>query len=149
MPNFKVVKVISFLLFLMMFNLSFGQRFQQYKPSHISVKSKLGFVIAHRSNMAHLPHKITQAVEICLAQQDLSNTAWANNYKKGVRGVSFMFQDFGNKNVLGQGISLFGHTSFPIYQGEKFGFLDFRLGTGVAYVTKKYDFRNTKAPRTL
>lgn len=89
--------------------------------------------------MAHLPQKSVKSFELCFAQQDLNNTAWTNVYKMPVRGVSLMFQDFGNSQVLGQGISLFGHTSFPIVQGEKFGFLDFRLGTGVAFVTKRYD----------
>ena len=89
--------------------------------------------------MAHLPNRSVKGIEICFAQQDESNTAWANGYKNPIRGLSLKYQDFGNHLVLGKGISLFGHTSFPIIQGEKFGFLDFRLGTGLSYITKRYD----------
>ena len=118
---------------------SFSQRFQQFYPSSITLKSKVGFLIAHRASMAHLPKKNNIAFELDFSQQDQSNTAWDRNYKHPLRGVSLMYQDFGNKEVLGQGYAIFGHTSFPIIQKPKFGFLDFRIGTGLSYITKRYD----------
>jgi len=118
---------------------TYGQRFQQYYPTSISLKSKVGFLIAHRAKMEHLPQKNNVGFELAFAQQDNSHTQWDQSYKHPQRGFSVMFQDFGNKDVLGQGYSLFAHTSFPIIQKQGFGFLDFRLGTGFAYVTKRYD----------
>ena len=118
---------------------TYGQRFQQYYSTSISLKSKVGFLIAHRTSMAHLPKKNNVAFELEFSQQDKSNTQWDRSYKHPQRGISFMFQDFGNAEVLGQGYSIFAHTSFPIIQKAKFGFLDFRLGTGLAVVTKPYD----------
>lgn len=89
--------------------------------------------------MAHLPQKNVQGIELNFSQHDHSNTTWTNIYKGAVRGLSFKFQDFGNPDQLGQGFTLFGHTSFPLIQGPKFGFLDFRIGTGMAYLTRKFD----------
>lgn len=117
----------------------FGQRFQQFKPSQITLRSKGGFLIAHRSNMSHLPQKNAYAFELELTQQDMGNNGWAEVYKNPLRGISFQYQDFGNRDVLGVGYSIFAHTTFPLYQGPKFGFLDFRGGTGLGYVTKRYD----------
>jgi Lipid A 3-O-deacylase (PagL) len=122
-----------------MLNLSFGQRFQQFKPTSLSLISKGGFLIAHRANMAHLPDKNTYAFEVEIVRQDTSINGWNEIYKNPLRGLSLQYQDFGNKVILGQGYSLFAHTTFPIIQKEKFGFLDFRLGTGIGVVTKKYD----------
>lgn len=120
-------------------NVSFGQRFQQFKPTQISVKSKGGFLIAHRANMSHLPYKNTHAFEIDFSQQDVSNNQWAEVYKNPLRGLSFQYQDFGNREMLGQSFSLFAHTTFPLIQRAKFGFLDFRICTGAGYLTKPYD----------
>lgn len=89
--------------------------------------------------MSHLPDKNTRGIELNFSQHDHSKTEWTKYYKGAVRGVSFKFHDFGNTDELGQGYTIFGHTSFPIIQGPKFGFLDFRLGTGLSYVTKSYD----------
>jgi hypothetical protein len=133
------VKLSSFFLLMMLSMSAYGQRFQQYYPTSISLKSKVGFLIAHRANMAHLPERNNVGFELEFAQQDKSNTQWDQSYKHPQRGFSLMYQDFGNKEILGHGYSIFGHTSFPIIQKEKFGFLDFRLGTGFAYVTKPYD----------
>jgi Lipid A 3-O-deacylase (PagL) len=133
------VKLLSiFLLVLISFG-SFGQKFQQFKPNTITLKSKGGFLIAHRANMAHLPEKNVGSFELDFSKQDKSLTRWSRLYKNPLLGVSLMYQNFGNPTVVGQGFSLFGHTSFPLVQRQKFGFLDFRLGSGVGYVTRRYD----------
>lgn len=133
------MKLSSFLLFFLLVNASFGQRFQQFLPTQISLNSKAGFLIAHRSNMSHLPQKNVLGLELEFSRQDLGNNGWADVYKNPLAGVSLQMQDFGNPNVLGQGYAIYAHTTFPIFQGPKFGFLDFRGGTGLAFVTKKYD----------
>jgi hypothetical protein len=137
--EFVVVKLVSFFLFSLLSLSCFGQKFQQFLPTTITAKSKVGFLIAHRANMAHLPQKNVGAIELDFSQQDRSATTWARTYKQPVKGVSFMYQNFGNPNALGHGYSIFAHTSFPLVQRARFGFLDFRLGSGIAYVTKRYD----------
>jgi len=89
--------------------------------------------------MLHLVEKNTSTFELEFTQQDTKTGYWDSAYKHPLRGFSLSYQDFGNKVALGQGYTAFAHTTFPIYQGEKFGFFDFRIGTGLAYVTKKYD----------
>ena len=108
-------------------------------PSNITAKSKIGFLIAHRANMAHLPQKNVGSFELDFSQQDLSGTNWSRLYKSPMRGISLMYQNFGNPEVVGHGYAIFAHTSFPIIQKPKFGYLDFRLGSGLGFVTKRYD----------
>lgn len=134
-----MVKLIGFLGLLLLQVSLFGQRFQQYTPSTISLQSKIGLLIAHRASMAHLPDKSPYAFELELSQQDASNSAWSSIYKHPMRGVSIGYQDFGNDAVLGQGYSASVHTAFPIIQDDRFGFFDFRLNTGVGWVNRKYD----------
>ena len=134
-----VLKLLSFFLFFLLISVSYGQRFQQLKPTSVSLRSKGGFIIAHRANMAHLPDKNTYAFELELTRQDTVHNGWNDIYKNPLKGISVQYQDMGNREVLGQGISIFAHTSFPLIQRPKFGFLDFRLATGFGFLTKKYD----------
>ncbi|UKN01670.1 acyloxyacyl hydrolase [Paracrocinitomix mangrovi] len=133
------MKLFTFLLLILLSHLSLGQRFQQFVPTSINLRSKGGFLIAHRANMAHLPQKNCVAFELELTQQDVSNSAWNKMFKGAYRGISLQYHDFGNKEVLGKGFSIFPHTTFPLYQGKKFGALDFRIGTGLSIETKAYD----------
>lgn len=117
----------------------------QAQPFSISVLPKTGVLLSHRPTMSHLIKKRNTAVELSFTKQDNTESYWSTNYRFPSRGVSFMFQDFGNSEVLGTSVSVFRFTKFPIFQSEKWGFLDFRLGNGVSYITKKYNsFTNKK-----
>lgn len=118
---------------------------QDERPLSIAFIPKTGLLFAHRPTMSHLVKKRNTAFELEFSKQDNSKSVWSNRYKFPSRGVSIMFQDFGNQEVLGTSVSIFRFTKFPIFQSEKWGFLDFRLGNGVSYITKKYDaFNNIK-----
>ena len=102
-------------------------------------------ITAHRPTMEHLPKNRSSILELTFQKQDISNSKWSNAYKFPSRGYSIAFQDYGNKEVLGQAISIYRFTKFSLLQNEKIGFIDFKLGNGISFITEKYDpVGNTK-----
>ena len=89
--------------------------------------------------MSHLVKDRNTAFEIDFCQQDNRRNFTTNAFRFPSRGFSIQYQDYGYKDVLGTSIAVLQFTKFNLIQKKKFGFLDFRIGAGVAYVTKKYD----------
>lgn len=117
---------------------------QSEGPVSVSFIPKTGFLMAHRKTIHHLVKDRNNAFELEISTQDVSDNTWSKIYRHPSRGFSFMYHNFGYEEVLGSSITLFRFTKFPIYQSERFGFLDFRLGNGISYITKKYDKHQNK-----
>ena len=101
--------------------------------------------MAHRETMHHLVKNRSNVVELEFSRQDNSKGVWSKLLKYPSKGTALVFQDYGNPEVLGVSFTVFRFTKFPIVQSDKWGFVDFRLGQGVSYITKKYDpFVNKK-----
>jgi len=112
---------------------------QENPPHSIGAIYKTGALIAHRQTMKHLVQKRTNAFELEFSKQDTTDSFWSKRFRHPSKGFSFVFQDYGNREVLGTSFSFFRFKKFPIIQSEKFGFLDFKLGNGISYISKKYD----------
>ena len=118
---------------------------QQLGPYSIDLSPKVGSLLAHRETMTHLVQNHSKAIELEFLRQDTSKGVWSSIYKYPSRGLTLQFQDYGNPEILGQSFTVFRFTKFCIFQSEKWGFIDFRLGNGISYITKKYDqFNNPK-----
>ncbi|MEX1002641.1 MAG: acyloxyacyl hydrolase [Crocinitomicaceae bacterium] len=133
------MKLLHFILFLGLLHNGLSQKRNSWVPGSVSLHSKTGFLIAHRANMSHLAQKNSYAFELELSQQDTTSNRWAEIYKKPFRGVSLQYQNFGNSKVLGNGLTIFAHTAFPLYSNDRFGTIYFRGGTGISYITKIYN----------
>ncbi len=131
--------------FLFMLSIGVSALAQREGPFSIAVMPKTGLLLAHRATMTHLVQKRTVALELEFSRQDTSRSVWSSIYRYPSRGTSILYQDYGNQAVLGSSFTFFRFTKFPIFQSEKWGFIDFRLGNGISYITKKYDqFNNPK-----
>lgn len=108
-------------------------------PLSISVLPKTGFLIAHRPNMSHLVKDRNTALEIEFSMQDNERNFTSNDYRFPSRGISFQYHNYGYKDVLGSSYSILQFTKFSLIQNKKFGFLDFRIGSGISFITKEYD----------
>ena len=132
------------LLFLLLVLTKIGVS-QNEGPFSITFSPKTGSLLAHRETMVHLVQDRTNVFELEFSRQDTSKGVWSKIFKYPSVGLSLAYQDYGNKDVLGTSFTVFRFTKFPIYQSEKWGFVDFRLGSGVSYITKKYNqFNNIK-----
>ena len=114
----------------------FGQNKQ---PLSVSFLPKTGFLVSHRPIMSHLVKDRNTAFEIEISQQDTRRNFSSTYYRFFSRGVSLHYQDFGYDDVLGRAYSLLQFTRFNLVQRPAFGFLDFRVGSGLAYLTHQYD----------
>src|SRR5690606_35998584 len=98
-----------------------------------------GSLMAHRLTMDHLVKDRNNVFELEFSRQDTSGGVWSQIFRHPSRGLALAYQDYGNPTVLGSSFSAFRFIKFPLVQSFKWGFVDFRLGTGVSYITKKYD----------
>lgn len=118
---------------------------QNSGPFSIGLQYKNGFLWAHRETMHHLVEGRNHVIELELSRQDTSGTPSSDLYQYPIKGSSLIFHDYGYRPVLGVSATYSRFTKFPIYQSKKWGFVDFRLGQGISYITEKYDdFENKK-----
>lgn len=89
--------------------------------------------------MSHLVKDNNTAYELEFSQQDNSRNYTANAYRFPSRGFALSYHDYGYRDVLGIGFGCLQFTKFNILQHKKFGCIDFRIGSGVAFISKEYD----------
>lgn len=134
--------VFLFLLFAVSMNSVFAQN---EGPFSIGFSAKTGSLMAHRQTMNHLVKDRNNVYELEFSRQDTGYNVWSHLFRYPSRGFAMAYQDYGNPEILGTSFSAFKFLKFPIVQNEKWGFVDFRLGTGISYITRKYDkLQNSK-----
>jgi len=96
-----------------------------------------GFLIAHHVEMeiynSHFP-----SFEFSISQASYGKRQWESLYNYPVMGVTYYNAWLGNSNDLGQAHAVFPFISFPWLKDDK-NELNFRMGAGLAYLTKKFD----------
>jgi hypothetical protein len=112
---------------------------QNGKPIFLTLTSKGGFMMAHRPFMEHLIQKNTWGFELSLSRQMNDTNYFSRKSNFPLNGLSFEVRNFGYDEVLGYAYSLFKYQNFTVIQTQSNWCLDFKLGTGLAYITKKYD----------
>lgn len=117
---------------------------QREGPFSIGLKPKAGALLVHRQTMTHLVEDRNFAYELEFSRQNNSGDLWSKAFRNPSSGLSLVYHDYGNTEVLGTSFSIYRFTKFPIYQSEKWGFFDFKLGNGISYISKKYDEFNNK-----
>lgn len=100
-------------------------------------RANYGFLIAHHVEMeiynSHFP-----SFEFTIAQASYGKRQWESFYNYPVTGIAYWNAWLGNSRDLGQAHALFPYISFPWAKNEK-SELNFRLGAGLAYLTKRFD----------
>ena len=119
---------------------NFGYAQDDKDGSEIYLQSKGGFLMAHRSAMAHLVRYGTYGFELGYIKH-LQSSAADQWYRHPAIGLSLEFRNFGYDEVLGQAISASYFFDHPIFQSPDF-FVDFQYGTGLGYLTKIYDLED-------
>lgn len=112
---------------------------QLQKPDCISFSPKGGFLIAHRPNMSHLLKSNSSGYEFTAWYQVKDSSIHTQRHKNPLYGVSAEIRSFGYKEVLGNAYSITGYMVFPLLQWKQNNFFDLTVGTGIGYLTEKYD----------
>jgi len=111
---------------------------QNETPYFLTLSNKGGIMTAHRPVMAHLVREKTVGFELAISKQQIESSSFSFKHKYPINGVSIEYRNFGYDDVLGHAFSILQYQNFIVFQSEKNVCLDFKMGTGISYITKKY-----------
>lgn len=110
-----------------------------------------GFIIAHSPFMRHLAVSHPTGVELNLQKQTTGAKSWHQLYQFPTIGYSFVYFNYHNPK-LGHSFAVTAYVNKTLLKSER-GSLNFRLGLGLAYLTRVYDqetnFKNSVASLPL
>ena len=110
-----------------------------------------GFIISHSPFMRHLAVSHPTGFELNLQKQTTGKRNWHQLYQFPKIGYSLVYFDFHNP-VLGQAYAASSYINKTLVKTRK-GELNYRLGLGIAYLTKVYDqeknYKNSVASSSL
>ncbi len=99
---------------------------------------RLGNLITHREDMAHLPKGKSSVIEI---NYFFRRKIFTNDLHES--GLSLTYGSLGNKAILGEFFGLSTFYKLPIFSSDKQEF-NFRVGAGLGYVTKIFNLENNQ-----
>jgi len=106
-----------------------------------------GFLYAHTDDARPLEAHI-HAIEISFAKTNNTDKVWNKYYKNAQIGYNFVYMDLGNQNLSGKVYALGTNFQFRI-AGKSKNYLSARFGTGIAYITKKFDVYSNRKNMAL
>ena len=130
----------------------YGQKVQvnEAKPLRLNVKASynLGFMLAHRTKMQHIPKELTNGLEISIEKQSNNTKDWEKIYNNPTAGISFLATGTGNYDIMGTAFGLNGYFLFPLIKTKKFN-LSTSWGWGLGWISKKFDPINNYENNTI
>ncbi|NUM32143.1 MAG: acyloxyacyl hydrolase [Bacteroidetes bacterium] len=101
-----------------------------------------GFLYAHTADARNLEAHI-QGFEVSYSQINNTGKAWSNYYRDAEVSYNFLFMNLGNPDITGKIYSLGTNFNFNI-KGNANSHIALRMGTGLGYITQKFDFYNNR-----
>jgi hypothetical protein len=126
-------------LFVLSFVVGHESAFAQ-KPSQpytFGINYLPGFLIGHRSDIKNMEAHV-QGVELQFKSKTPSNY-WSTFYSKPQLGMKVFYMDLGLE-ITGKAFSIIPTVDFSLKKYRN-GEINFGIGTGVGYVTEKFDAR--------
>ncbi|GEO05357.1 hypothetical protein AAE02nite_30210 [Adhaeribacter aerolatus] len=99
-----------------------------------------GSVMVHTPKIRHFAGTHPRGLELNLQKQTTGNRYWQQLYRYPRIGLSLTYFQYQNP-VLGQSLAFSPYLSLPVLQKSK-NEVYFRFGTGLAYLTNRYDFEH-------
>lgn len=110
-----------------------------FSDSRFGATGHAGFMIAHHATMKYLVKGHIRGGELNWSMPTFGKEQWERDYYYPEYGVSVMYLDLSNPNVLGNLYGGFAFMNFPSAFKERSVRLNFRLGFGVAYISRAFD----------
>ncbi|WP_170853682.1 acyloxyacyl hydrolase [Lishizhenia tianjinensis] len=129
----------NFYILCMLMLLSFTG-IAQKKNYALSIHGAGGFLLAHRSVMAHLPQQHTGALNFRLSFLGKDGKYWQQLMNQPTYGLDVHFTSLGNKNLLGKGIAGLYFVDVPL--SKSLFYPSVYGGAGLAWVEKIYDVQH-------
>jgi len=146
--NISLFKYFLISYFVILFNIKINAEnsFNKNDSSKYYLESKVhyGFIMPHHKYIQYLTTGHFPAFEISYGKQANGKKQWHQLYNYPYVGFSFWTANMANPKVLGSVYTVYPYLKFKLIERRKFDF-NFRFGTGIAYVTKKFEsFDNYK-----
>jgi hypothetical protein len=125
--------LVIFTLFIVRISLS-----QDSLNWGIEIKPKLGFLLAKRGEVGHLPRSHSFGGEISYVNHTNGRKKWHSTFNYPTIGATLFFGSPGNKDVLGSFLGSYAFMEFPFYKSDHYEVL-WKVGTGLGYGDKVYD----------
>lgn len=147
------MRIPLLLIFLLFLGQSFGQNkdlLGSYAQS-IDFKYKLGFLIAHREAMAHLPQSHFHSYELSYDFHSRGYKGWEQAHQNPKFGVMALAVLNDNKEVLGNAFGMAGTLTLPKKRWGKNAAwsLNNKIALGLGYVTKRFDLEGNPKNITI
>jgi hypothetical protein len=98
----------------------------------------VGKVIKHTPKFTAPIPRSSAAMDVNFVWQTYGKKEWQQRRNFPQIGLGLTYTDYGNNQVFGNAVGIYPNILIPILRGKKLDFT-FRLGDGVAYVTRKYN----------
>ena len=96
-----------------------------------------GSILRHNDRVGNLIKGPTRGGEIAIEFQTMGEKAWHQFLNFPEIGAGLVFMDFGNPQMLGQGIALYPYMNVPLIRTDFFR-LNLKPGAGVGFLNKRY-----------
>lgn len=129
------MRLVSFLLFTLFF---LQNGVSQTREWGIEVSPKVGFLMAHRGVMAHMPVQHAYGGEISYFIQTSGSKNYQHVYNYPKAGITLFGSTVGNNQLMGQVYGAYSFIDFPFTKSKRSEFSG-RLGLGGGWITKVFD----------
>ncbi len=102
-----------------------------------------GAIFKHSQEVAHISNANPSSIEIHLRHRFTGKELWESRLNYPSAGWFLGYTDMNNPEVLGEAFHLGTYMAFPLIRKNRAEF-EFRIGTGITYVTKKFDLENNR-----
>lgn len=137
MVNKILIKSVLLLIFINL-KFSFAQKITS-NSFYIKTYAHFGYIIEHRNNLGHLVNGHIAGAEFAYVKPSSGKLMWEHENNLPEKGVSVFAFTLGNPTQLGNLIAISPNFEIPFKSKPNKWVMHFRLGTGVAYVTKIFD----------
>jgi len=121
----------------------FSPLYSQTSNSGFGANVYGGFISSHHDYIQHLDAH-TYGLELRYSHvYNTDGPEWARRMKLPRRGIALLWINQGNADITGHAFALIPHTEFRLLSAKK-GSAYFRLGTGLAWLSKRYDSENNR-----
>lgn len=110
----------------------------QGKEWGIEINPKVGFLLAHRGVMGHLPRQHAIGGEITYFIQTHGTRKYQQAYNYPKIGATLFGSTVGNNALLGQVYGAYGFIDFPFFKSSRSEFSG-KVGAGGSWITKVFD----------
>ena len=132
----------SFLCVLFIFildNTGFSQT-EKFSDIRMSAKYHYGYLLPEYSFFTYLVNDHINAFEFNIQKEVSGEKIWHRVHKFPSLGVSVFYTSLGNDSIFGKAVTVNPYIQFKIFERKRFE-LKYRLGIGMCYVTRHFDFQ--------